>query len=316
MVNKIAITWGLIIIVIFASLLSVVYISQSWVSIGVGHALLVVDMGNSGAPIENRISVVLGPATGFFVNGWSKMIGLQRTVDIYYATDVFDGVIPCFSADQLEMNITIQMRWSLNTSRLIQLYSNYPKLDYEQTAIDSLMEKNIRFVTKNFSALDTIAHRPEIAAEMQDLVFQSLRGEPSLAGALAYMTFDLKNIAYPENYTRAIESKLAAQQQELQAEFERNRILILANATAQEAIIEALGQAQARIAVAQGTQEAIHLLIESAGVGSNSTASAQIAQLYIYTEALKSIAPYIKSLILMQQGITPIINIPTNSTNP
>ena len=147
MVNKIAITWGLIIIVIFAVFLGVVYVSQSWVSVGVGHALLVIDMGNSGAPIENRISVVLGPATGFFVNGWNKMVGLQQAIDIYYATDVFDGVIPCFSADQLEMNITIQMRWSLNTTRLIQLYKNYPKLDYEQTAIDSIMEKNIRFVS-------------------------------------------------------------------------------------------------------------------------------------------------------------------------
>ena len=126
--------------------------------------------------------------------------------------------------------------------------------------------------------------------------------------------FDLKNIAYPSGYTQAIELKLEAEQRQLQAEFERNRILILANATAQELIIKALGESQAKIELAKGTQEAIQRLIQAAGTGANST---RIAELYIYTEALKAIAQYIQSLIIIQGGITPLITVPTtNSTSP
>jgi regulator of protease activity HflC (stomatin/prohibitin superfamily) len=233
---------------------------------------------------------------------------------VYYATDVYEDTIPCFSSDQLEMNVTIQMRWQLNPDLLIELYRNYPKLDYEATAIDSIMEETIRFVTKNYTALQTIASRPVIAEQMQTSVQEKLLEEPTLSRALSYIRFDLKNIAYPSGYTLAIEQKLEAEQKQLQAEFERQRILILANATAQELVIKALGEAQARIEVAKGSEEAIQRLILAAGTGANST---RIAELYIYTEALKAIAQYIQSLVIIQGGTIPLITIPTtNSTLP
>jgi regulator of protease activity HflC (stomatin/prohibitin superfamily) len=131
---------------------------------------------------------------------------------------------------------------------------------------------------------------------------------------LSYIRFDLKNIAYPTGYTQAIEQKLEAEQKQLQAEFERERVLILANATAQQLVIEALGEAQAKIELAKGTQDAIQRLIQAAGTGANAS---RIAELYIYTEALKVMSQYVQSLILIQGATVPLISIPaTNSTTP
>jgi regulator of protease activity HflC (stomatin/prohibitin superfamily) len=300
---------GWIVILVFSAIFGASLASASWKSVDVGHALLVIDLRNG------NIYTVTGPSAGFLVDGSVAILGLIRTVDVYYATDVYEDSIPCFSSDQLEMNVTIQMRWQLDPNLLTELYRNYPKLDYEVTAIDSIMEETIRFVTKNYTTLQTIANRPLIAEQMQTAVQEKLLEEPTLSRALSYIRFDLKNVAYPAGYTLAIEQKLEAEQKQLQAEFERQRVLILANATAQELVIKALGEAEARIEVAKGTQEAIQRLIQAAGTEANTT---RIAELYIYTEALKTIAQYVQSLVIIQGGITtPLITIPTtNSTIP
>lgn len=299
---------GWIIVIVFSAIFGASLASASWKSVEVGHALLIIDLRSG------NIYTVTGPSAGFLVDGSVAILGLIRTVDMYYATDVYEDTIPCFSSDQLEMNVTIQMRWALDPNLLIELYRNYPKLDYEATAIDSIMEETIRFVTRNYTAVQTIASRPVIAEQMQSAVQEKLLEEPTLSRALSYIRFDLKNIAYPTGYTQAIEQKLEAEQKQLQAEFERERVLILANATAQQLVIEALGEAQAKIELAKGTQDAIQRLIQAAGTGANAS---RIAELYIYTEALKVMAQYVQSLILIQGGSVPLITIPTtNSTIP
>jgi len=121
----------------------------------------------------------------------------------------------------------------------------------------------------------------------------------------------LKNIGYPEKYTSAIEDKLVAEQQKIQADFERERILILANATAQEIVIKASGEAEARVIEANATRQAIELVLESVGQSGNQT---RIAELYLWVQALQRIAPEVEILIVGTEG-TPVL-IPTNSTTP
>jgi regulator of protease activity HflC (stomatin/prohibitin superfamily) len=89
-------------------------------------------------------------------------------------------------------------------------------------------------------------------------VQQEVATEPSLAGSLVSFEFDLRNIGYPAKYTSAIEDKLAAEQQKIQADFEKQRILVLANATAQEVIIRASGEAKAKVIEANATEKALN----------------------------------------------------------
>ncbi|MCW4002013.1 MAG: hypothetical protein NWE97_02345, partial [Candidatus Bathyarchaeota archaeon] len=88
-------------------------------------------------------------------------------------------------------------------------------------------------------------------------------------------------------------------QQKIQAEFEKDKIIVIANATAQQVVIEANAEAQAKVLVANGTREAIELILEAAGGDvSNST---RITELYLWVENLKQIAPDI-DLFLMTTG--------------
>jgi len=290
---------GLVVLFVVLLLFAVLFPLMMLVKVDVGHAVILVD------PVSKSIGdTILGPA--FAVKApWVS------AVDIYYATDSYEATVPCFSSDQLEMQIEVLVRWALDTDKIRNLYSNYPNMNYKETAIESILEETMRLITKNYTALETIEFRDVVRNEIEVTVLEELQTESSLAGTLMHLEFDLKNIGYPEKYTSAIEDKLVAQQQKIQADFERERILILANATAQEIVIKASGEAEAKVIEANATREAIELVLESVGQSGNET---RIAELYLWVQALQRIAPDVEILIVGADGI-PVL-IPTNSTTP
>jgi regulator of protease activity HflC (stomatin/prohibitin superfamily) len=292
-------TTFLAIALIFLLVFSIIFGFAIVISVGVGHAVILVD------PLTKSTSdPTIGPA-------YVLKAPWVTAVDVYYATDTYEDTIACFSSDQLEMQIQILVRWSLNSDKLKDLYNNYPRLNYKQAAIESIMAETIRLVTKNFTALQTIEFRDVVRNQIETVVRQEINAEPSLAGALTSFEFDLRNIGYPDRYTAAIEDKLVAEQQQIQADFEREKILILANATAQEVIITASGEAEAKVIEANATRQAIELVLESVGQNGNTT---RIAELYLWVQALQKIAPDIDILIVGSEG-TPVL-IPTNATSP
>ena len=290
---------GLIVLFVVLLLFAVIFPLMMLVKVDVGHAVVLVD------PVSQSIGdPILGPA--FAVKApWVS------AVDIYYATDSYETTVPCFSSDQLEMQIEVLVRWALNTDKIRNLYSNYPNMNYKETAIESILEETMRLITKDYTALETIEFRDVVRNEIEATVLEELQTESSLAGTLMHLEFDLKNIGYPEKYTSAIEDKLVAEQQKIQADFEREKILIIANATAQEIVIKALGEAEAKIIEANATREAIELVLKSVGQSGNET---RIAELYLWVQTLQRIAPDIEILIIGTDGI-PVL-IPTNSANP
>ena len=291
------IPWLAIVIVLFILCCSffLIFLSRMFVSVGVGHAVLLVD------PIAQTVSdPILGPS--YLVK--APWVG---AVDIYYATDTFEDVIPCFSSDQLEIQIQVLVRWSLDRDKIKDLYQEYPNLNYKEKAIESIMEETIRLVTKNFTTLQTIEYRDVVVYSIEQAVFEEIREETSLRSALTHLEMDIKDIKYPAKYTSAIEDKLVAEQQKIQADFERQRILILANATAQQRIIEAYGASEAKIIEANGTKEAINLILN---VNPNVEPDS-LAKLYIWLEAMKELDVPVILMGLGEDGVPIIIQVPT-----
>lgn len=289
---------GLIMLAVILVIFSVIFALTMVVSVGVGHAIILVN------PVSKSISdPILGPT-------YTVKAPWVSAVDIYYATDSYEATVPSFSSDQLEMQINVLVRWSLDPSRIRELYNNYPNMNYK-VAVESILEETMRLITKNYTALETIAFRDVVRDQIEATVLYELETEESLAGALMRLEFDLKNIGYPEKYTSAIEDKLVAEQQQIQADFERQKILILANATAQETIIKASGEAEAKVIEANATRQAIEMVLASVGQSGNET---RIAELYLWVQALQRIAPEVEIFIVGTDGV-PVL-IPTNSTTP
>ncbi len=289
----------MIILLIGLVLFTVLFALTMFVSVGVGHAAVLVD------PWAKTVSEPkIGPT-------WIVKAPWVQPVNIMIATDTLgmwgDGTDPsadmptvyCFSRDQLEMAVDIMLRWRLDVSKLKELYQSLPQKNWKNDVIASIAREQIRLVTKNFTSIQTIEQRDLVAQAIRDAIWDKLNTETSLAGAITDFEFELRNIGYPEKYTSAIEDKLVAEQQKIQAEFEREKIIIIANATAQQVIIEANAEAEAKVLVANGTREAIELILEASGGDvSNST---RITELYLWVETMKQIAPDI-DLFLMTTG--------------
>ena len=297
----------MIVVLVGLVLVTVFFALTMFVSVGVGHAAVLIDPW-AGTVSEPRI----GPT-------WIVKAPWVQSVDIIVATDTLgmwgDGTDPtadlptvkCFSRDQLEMAVDIMLRWRLDVSKLKELYQSLPQKNWKNDVIASIAREQIRLVTKDFTSIQTIEQRDLVAQTIRDAILSKLSTEVSLAGAITGFEFELRNIGYPEKYTSAIEDKLVAEQQKIQAEFEREKIIIIANATAQQVIIEANAEAEAKVLVANGTREAIALILEASG-GDPANAT-RIAELYLWVETLKQIAPDV-DVFITSEDIPYLISIP------
>lgn len=300
---------ALIIILVLAGFSTLVFFLTMWVNVPVGNAVLMVD------PIAGTISdPTLGPT-------WAIKAPWVRAVQITVAVDTLkiwgDGTDPTadfptvksFSRDQLEMEIDIMMRWRLDPAKVKQLYENLPQKNWKKDVISSIAREQVRIVTKDFSTIETIERRDFVAQTIRDAIWNKLSTAAPLAGALIDFEFELRNIGYPARYTSAIEDKLVAEQQKIQAEFQRQIVVINATANAEKITIEAAARANATVIEATATREAIELVLEAAGVDSSN--ETRVAELYLVVQTLKQIAPDIDMLIMAPDGTPILIPSPT-----
>lgn len=255
--------------------------------VGVGRAGMVVD------PLFGTISdPVLGPTFGLKAP-WSNVVTVEyarETLGMWGdSTDEFADYpsIDCFSQDQLEMQVDIMIRWSIDPAKLVSLYESFPSLNWEGKAVASLVREHVRYITKQYTAVQTIELRDVIGLEIEQELINAINEAPSLRGAIIDIEVDLRNVALPDSYTAAIESKLAAQQLKIQADFEADRVIILANADAQALLIGANATAQQKIIDGQGIREAIDVLVAEQNITEDGFK--EFLELYVYLKTLETL---------------------------
>ncbi|MFQ5836790.1 MAG: prohibitin family protein [Candidatus Bathyarchaeia archaeon] len=291
----------LVVLIIFAIMIPLAIFR----TVAVGYGAILVD------PIGGTVS---GPITGpawFFKAPWVSDIHIYYALDSVgmWSEDEVKGDYPAItpiSKDGLRIEVDLLVRWSLDYTKLKDLYQTFPKLDWKDRAISSVIRETARDVVGQYTAIQIIENRSTITKALSDEITATLYAEESLLNSLQNIEVDLRDIDPPVEFLQAIEAKIAAEQAKLQAEFERERILILANASAVEKIIAAEGEASARLIIANGTAESIRIIAEKAGM--NAT---ELTNLYLTLEALKEIAKTTQSfvVILGQDGLTYLIPV-------
>jgi regulator of protease activity HflC (stomatin/prohibitin superfamily) len=257
-------------------------------SVGVGKAGMIVD------PLTGSISdPVLGPTFGLKAP-WTSLTTVtyaRETLGMWGdGTDEFAdyAAIDCFSKDQLEMQVDIMIRWSVDPNKLKDLYQSYPSLNWEDKAVASLVREHIRYITKQYTAVQTIELRDQIGLEIEQELISAINNAESLKGAIINIEVDLRNVGLPAKYTSAIEDKLAAQQLKIQAEFEAERKIILANADAQALLIGANATAEQKIIDGRGIREAINVLVAEHSIADEDYM--EFLDLYVYLKTLETLA--------------------------
>lgn len=277
----------IVIIAVVAAIIVLMVFTMIY-QVGVGQAGMVVD------PLTGTISdPVLGPTFGLKAP-WTTVITVEyarETLGMWGdATDELADYpsIDCFSQDQLEMQVDIMIRWSIDQDKLVSLYQSFPSLNWEGKAVASLVREHVRYITKQYTAVQTIELRDVIGLEIEQELINAINEATSLRGAIIDIEVDLRNVALPDRYTTAIEDKLAAQQLKIQAEFEADRVIILANADAQALLIGANATAQQKIIDGRGIREAIDVLVAEQNI--TEEGFTEFLELYVYLKTLETLA--------------------------
>ena len=267
-------------------------------TVELGYSAIIVD-----PMIGGVVSVVHGPR-------WYIKLPWQISVKIYTATDVLDmwteeatgnigdyPAIKCLTKDGLEVSVDITIRWRLDPSRIVDLYLNYPNLQWKAKTIASILRETVRNVISNFTATETFEKRAVISQIISREFAEAIRAERTLAGAIVLEDVDLRNIELPQAFKTAVEEKLAAQQRKLAATYERERRLIEANATAAARILQAQGEARARLIEAEAIASQLRIIASS--LGGNET---QLANTFLTLQLLNEIAKNGGSIYVVVQG--------------
>lgn len=277
----------IVIIAVVAAIIVLMVFTMIY-QVGVGHAGMVVD------PLTGTISdPVLGPTFGLKAP-WTTVTTVEyarETLGMWGdATDELADYpsIDCFSQDQLEMQVDIMIRWTIDPAKLVSLYQSFPSLNWEGKAVASLVREHVRYITKQYTAVQTIELRDVIGLEIEQELINAINEATSLRGAIIEIEVDLRNVALPDRYTSAIEDKLAAQQLKIQAEFEADRVIILANADAQALLIGANATAQQKIIDGRGIREAIDVLVAEQNI--TEEGFTEFLELYVYLKTLETLA--------------------------
>ena len=266
----------------------------SIVSVNTGEVAILVN------PFENDPAkkIILGPVGPAFTLGKSPWVE-QKTVRISTQTvlmapveassgqyaDILTTPIMVLSKDGLNIEVDLNMRYAVLSSKVVDLYQRYPALDYTGQIIQIAREA-VRNVISEFKAVEVIEQRGILDTPIKDAITTKVKNDPSLSGAVEVMGIEVLRILPPQNFLDSINAKLRAEQDLAAAEFQKQTIILLAQGTAQARIIEA-----------NATKESIQIVVASMGGNSEDA-----AKLYLSLLMYKQIAEAGGYIILMPSG--------------
>ena len=213
------------------------------------------------------------------------------------------------SRDLQDVRTQVALNYHLDPDNSQNVYKNLG-LDYANRVIVPAIQESVKQVTARFNAEELITQRESVKTEIEQQIRARLAAYNIIVDAISITEFE-----FSQEFVRAVEAKVAAQQRALQAQNELRRIEI----EAQQAEARAVGEQQANIARAEGVRQA-NVLQAQGEAQAITTIDEQLRQSPSYLEWLKS-QKWDGQLPLVVggsgsgangQSVTPFIEIPTS----
>jgi prohibitin 2 len=213
------------------------------------------------------------------------------------------------SRDLQDVRTQVALNYHLDPDNSQNVYKQLG-LDYANRVIVPAIQESVKQVTARFNAEELITQRESVKTEIEQQIRARLASYNIIVDAISITEFQ-----FSDEFVRAVEAKVAAQQRALQAQNELQRIEI----EAQQAEAKAVGDQQSNIARAEGIRQA-NVLQAQGEAQAITTIDEQLRQSPSYLEWLKS-QRWDGQLPLVVggggtgsggQAVTPFIEIPTS----
>ena len=246
----------------------------------------IVDSGHRGVLLHwNAVDLTNPPleeGLHFVIPFQDEVVNIEvRTLK--YANDARSA-----SKDLQTVETTVTVNYHPDKEKIHRLYKNLG-LDYENRVIQPAIEETVKQVTANYNAEELITKRPLVKADIESSIRERLNQFDVVTEVISITDFEFSPL-----FSRAIESKVEAEQKALKAENDLRRIEV----EARQREANAIGLANANIAEAKGEAEAISIINQALSQNPN------------YLEWLKTQAWDGKLPLVVGEGGTPFIQIP------
>jgi regulator of protease activity HflC (stomatin/prohibitin superfamily) len=154
------------------------------------------------------------------------------------------------SKDLQTVETTVTVNYHPDKEAIHRLYKNLG-LDYENRVIQPAIEETVKQVTANYNAEELITKRPLVKDDIEFSIRERLNQFDVVTEVISITDFEFSPL-----FSRAIESKVEAEQKALQAENDLRRIEV----EARQREANSIGLANANIAEAKGEAEAIAII--------------------------------------------------------
>jgi regulator of protease activity HflC (stomatin/prohibitin superfamily) len=248
----------------------------------------IVDAGNRGVLTQwNAVDIKNAPLD----EGIHFLVPFQDDiVQIEVRTQKYDAQTRSASKDLQTVQTTVTVNYHADQERVHILYKEIG-LDYENRVMQPAIEETVKQVTANYNAEELITKRPLVKADIENAIRERLELFNVKTEVISITDFDFSDL-----FSKAIESKVEAEQKAQKAENDLIRIEV----EARQLEAQAEGLASANIAEARGESEAISIINQA------------LSNNPYYIEWLKTQAWDGKLPLVVGEGSTPFISIPTS----
>jgi regulator of protease activity HflC (stomatin/prohibitin superfamily) len=273
----------------------------------VGFIILIVVLAAS-------IKIVEAGNRGVLLKFGAVDTSLSLNEGIHFVVPFRDSVIPIevrtqkivedaasASRDLQDVSTQVALNYHVNPDTAQVLFQQLG-FDYANRVIAPAIQESVKQVTARFNAENLITNRETVKSEIESQIKQRLA-----AYNVEVETISITEFQFSEQFRKAVESKVEAEQRALQANNELRRIEI----EAQQAEAKAVGERQANIARAEGVRQA-NVLQAQGEAEAIKIIDVQLRENPRYLDWLKTQRwDGVLPLVTGGEGATPFIQIPT-----
>lgn len=175
---------------------------------------------------------------------------------VYYpiTTQEINEQIEAYSQDAQSMTASLVVQYKINTSQVVEITKQYGDNETLKARIQSIAEERVKSVLSRKQAMAIIETRATLSADIVE----------AMDGAFDKYYVSISNvvindITFSQAFESAVEQKMIAEQEQLKAEYEKQKKI-----TEAEALLEvAKKEAQASIEKSKGDAEALQIMQEA-----------------------------------------------------
>lgn len=164
-----------------------------------------------------------------------KMPFVQDVVMMSVQTQKFDAKSAAASSDLQDVSTVVAVNFHINPESTMTLYRNVGE-NYQETIIAPAVQEVVKATTAKFTAEQLITKRETVKVQMEAALSERLRKHNIMVDALSISDF-----AFSPEFTKAIEAKVTAEQESLQAQNVLTRVKI----EAEQKVVSAQAEAEA-----------------------------------------------------------------------